>query len=396
MRCPFSLDWSIRVMAGAMCFALCAGGSAQEAAARGPTSADNDAATARLDRVSHAPNGVIQVNGKPFFPLGVYAHSGARGIKENIEQAAAGGMNLVIASRWRPASGGLISQADYAAALDAAQHTGVAIVHNTDSRNPDPADKVATALAYRAHPATFGTYISDDSHDYMTRAQLATIQRRVKAADPNHLTMISDYGFTDDIVFNYGIADVSSAYWYPVLSGRTAYLGNVVHALDVAKRRCPSCPLVPSIQSFAWPGGRMPTPDELRNMSFAALISGANGLVYYEFDGPDVDLLRYPVTWSALQRVVAEVHGLSNVWLRGRRTRLNLGADVQGASWSVGAKTTIVLANMTYAQRSVTLPDALQASRYRILGARAGTLSGSSGKWVATLNEAAVLVLVGR
>lgn len=346
-----------------------------------------------IAQVTYNETGVLAVNGAPFFPLGTFAHTGARSLIDNVDQAAQGGLNAVVASRWMPAVDDLISKKTYRQALAHAADVGVAIIHNTDSRNPDPTDKLAIARNYRNEPATFGYSISDDAHEHYTVDELARIDRGVSRVDPDHVTMMSDWGWDNGSQNYYGIADLSAAYWYPIHSEPTAYLINVTLTLDQAKRVAPSHPLVPAIQAFAWPDGRQPSALEIRNMSYMAIVCGANGLLFYELDGPDTDMLAHPEVWVAVKAVAAQAGSLADVWTQGRRTRLSLSREIQGSSWELNGRTTIVLVNPNYTGARTRLPDELQGKTYTRVGDSGGTLSLVGGVLVADVDSAGALIL---
>jgi hypothetical protein len=168
------------VVAARICCGLAIGALLLHSAAHGEgsrtaTAAAGSAVAMPIDRVTYNETGVLAVDGAAFFLLGTFAHTGARSLIANIDQAAQGGLNTVVASRWIPAVDDLISKKTYRQALAHAADVGVAIIHGTDSRNPDPTDKLATARNYRNEPATFGYYISDDAHEHYTVDELTRI-----------------------------------------------------------------------------------------------------------------------------------------------------------------------------------------------------------------------------
>lgn len=87
--------------------------------------------------------------------------------------------------------------------------------------------------------------------------------------------------------------------------------------LGLVRGACQGRPWLAVIQAFDWTyhqdalglpvQGRPPTEAEMRCMTYLALAQGARGVFYYEFDGR-WSMKEHPETWSALRRVVAEVH----------------------------------------------------------------------------------------
>jgi hypothetical protein len=115
-----------------------------------------------------------------------------------------------------------------------------------------------------------------------------------------------DYGSLTDIL----LIDRYPVPWQPL-----ATFGQHVRMARLGAG--PKKPLIAVIQAFDWslypellPGEknlRPPTRDELRCMTYQALVERANGLFYYTFDDRRWRLPEHPETWDALQAVIFEV-----------------------------------------------------------------------------------------
>jgi hypothetical protein len=61
-----------------------------------------------------------------------------------------------------------------------------------------------------------------------------------------------------------------------------------------------------NVQAFAWQNKkkgeshpiRVPTFDEVRNMTYQALLAGAKGIIYYTYHDEDWHLSSYPALWG--------------------------------------------------------------------------------------------------
>lgn len=62
-----------------------------------------------------------------------------------------------------------------------------------------------------------------------------------------------------------------------------------------------------NLQAFAWPGGRLPTPQEIENMALMACCALVDGLIWYKLDRK---LRESPELLSAIRRVHGQAKGL--------------------------------------------------------------------------------------
>jgi hypothetical protein len=106
-------------------------------------------------------------------------------------------------------------------------------------------------------------------------------------------------------------------------------------------------PFIANPQSFAFTGGRYPTPPESRNMLFGALVAGAKGIIYYAFYD-DHGLLpeQSPTLWAELKKQTAELTAVTPFLTNGARTRLDTRlAHVHAAYWRLGTEVLAVVLN---------------------------------------------------
>lgn len=131
-------------------------------------------------------------------------------------------------------------------------------------------------MPLRIEPAILGWNVADDADNgKKTPEQILQFQNIVKAADPQHLTYLSA-GFPKRTAQFINSADLVGMQTYPVnyepLSSTHYTIFKVVQAATPSRR-----PIIANLQTFAWSGGRPPTFQEVRNMTYQALTEGVSG-----------------------------------------------------------------------------------------------------------------------
>lgn len=237
-----------------------------------------------------------------FYPIGLYS------VRETNDLAAvrAAGFNVVTG----PAS---------QAYLEAAQRHGLKVFAPPGTSAGPRFNAAAARAAVRAfdrHPALWAWYLVDepDLHSIPPESvQLAhTVLKRAGARKPTALVL-----FQGGSALHYArLTDVLMIDRYPIPWLPLASFGQHVRQARLAAGR--DQPLVAIIQAFDWdyfrellaaPGAmRPPTYEELRCMTYLALVLRADGLFYYAFDASGWKLREHPQTWEALQAVVREVN----------------------------------------------------------------------------------------
>ena len=232
----------------------------------------------RFDRA-----GRTLVDGRPFFPLGMYVDKIPEG--EVLDVYTNSPFNCMMP----------YGEPD-AAAMDRAQAAGQKIIypihkyHPFKKRRAKGADtpEAADALAeekikaFKGHPALLAWYACDETAPEHIPA-LTRRQNLIARADPDHPTWT--------VLYQYGIVrgyypsfDVIGTDPYPVPE---TSIGMAAEWADVTRREVMGLkPLWQVVQAFDWKDygrakGRMPTREEMTAMTWHALANGANGIVYY-------------------------------------------------------------------------------------------------------------------
>ena len=234
-------------------------------------------------------DGVTLVDGKPFFPIGIYGvmkrEFNGFDFDRGLKDLAAGGFNLVHS---------------YAAGrtkefLDAAHRNGLKAWTGETLPNAHFVDVL------RHHPAVIAWYVGDDTAMHHTPSEIYDRVDSIRAVDPTRITVQADVMNSGDAVSSYrAFVKVTDAFLpeiYPVHEpkpvsaelcvARTVrdmkrFREDVAEAGDGAPRA-----VWPIIQYFrGWTSWkRFPTREELFAMSFASLANGAHGITWYTYGG---------------------------------------------------------------------------------------------------------------
>jgi hypothetical protein len=284
----------------------------------------------------------LVVEGEPFFPIGFYHVSWAGTEAERLEALetmAAAGFNVM-----HPAL-----TLDDAYFLDRAYELGVyLIVEPYDDAGP-----LEVIEAFKNHPAIIGWLIADD---FNSPAQETSPEHRaethneVKAISPNKLTYISGSAAmgSEDISEYMGITDLMGIQTYSVplegLDKTNRYLG-LVQSKNVSQEQA----IIANIQTYAVPGERPPTIDEVRSMTYQALLNGVSGVLYYTYFDDTWNLQDHPDLWAGMQVMAAELYTLTPVLLNGELHKVETGAEGAVAGyWVYDDMAYIAVVNTTY------------------------------------------------
>ena len=262
------------------------------------------------------------VEGKPFFPLGMYF---GRFTRENLDIYRRAAFNTVFC--------GASTQA-----LDLVQSYGLKGIVSTASC-VDPEALARKLRELKDHPAVLAWYTNDEMPPGLAPRQ-AMLQAVYRREDPHHPTFtVLDKPWQVRIFMP--TFDVIGMDPYPI--------GNHRGGIDIAYGWGASCarqcfgmrPMWQVPQAFNWrwhrkgpdePEFRFPTSEEFRSMTWQAIAAGANGLMYYSFGSMRSqfkadDFARH---WTYVKATVAEVAKYIPVLLSG-----GLPPNVEGATAAV-------------------------------------------------------------
>jgi hypothetical protein len=167
---------------------------------------------------------------------------------------------------------------------------------------------------FRDHPALLGWYISDEPNGRKIASEvIEEIYRTVKANDPWHpVSIVTTAPFLTSKKY-INATDIMMADPYPLPDLPPSFVGDITKQLkEEFKGKIPLW-IVP--QAFG--GGeiwtREPTIQEIRTMTWQAIINGATGIQYFVRQGPNY-FPKSASTWGECGRIAMEVAELTP-WL---------------------------------------------------------------------------------
>ena len=244
-------------------------------------------------RVAFDRFGRTLVDGKPFFPLGMYARDVT---PEVIARYTNGTPYNCIMPYHMPST----------AMLDACRDAGLMVicsvkdfvygVHTDRERFRSREDSfrhiAGMVRAAKDHPATLAWYANDESPSRQVDT-LRDLRAMIHDLDPNH-PVWHVMNRESDITPFLGAYDVRGMDPYPV--GREGALGDIGKASEwvrfIRKNAFGTVPVwhVPQAFNWAWDTHRprsklyrYPTVEEIVSMTWQPIAAGANGLIYYAF-----------------------------------------------------------------------------------------------------------------
>ncbi|MBN8587951.1 MAG: chitobiase/beta-hexosaminidase C-terminal domain-containing protein [Rhodothermia bacterium] len=242
----------------------------------------------QIDRLT----GGLWSDGLPLFPFGFYAYSPLQPTLP--EEEAVKGFNMI--SPYQKIEAG--TRAERKAYLDRAAQLGMKVHFNllsvaggggvSQEENGKPnsvAEKRALLRAeieaFKKHPALLGWYISDEpSAVNIPPAPLEELYRFIKSIDPYHPITIVFNEVNNPTLYS-GAMDIVMADPYPIPNQPIAQVQTFTEKLVRGFRYQKPVWIVP--QAFG--GGewwqREPTRQEIRAMTYLALIHGATGIQYF-------------------------------------------------------------------------------------------------------------------
>ena len=290
--------------------------------------------------VTVTPRG-IRVGEHPFFPVGIYYAP-----TEKFGQLRR--MGFTVTHVW--ASGGEGTRR----VLDESHRVGLrAVVELTEAHlrsNPFLPTIRQFVLASRAHPALLAWYLYDEPD----REALGRIQQGfqlIRELDPAHPVLIV-HNFPERGGPFVPYLDVFGVDPYPVPNMPLSFVSNqVIRARSVAGA---GRPVWAVIQAFAKEvqgrPSRYPTPRELRNMVYQAIVAGASGILYFSYDWQGNLEERAPALWASLGPINHELASLAPALLADGRddsqARVSSNADVRSLTRESSGQTYVILVNV--------------------------------------------------
>lgn len=279
----------------------------------------------KTEKITLRDDGCVLIEGKPFFPIGIYSVMKREFNDYDLDKAFIGlkeaGFNFAHSYN--------LPRTDEF--LEVAHKHGFKLW--SVARLPDE----RFINIERHHPAILAWYLGDDTSANTTPSELFDRNDAMKALDPTRITTQADPVGSDNVITNYHDyvtgTDSFLPEIYPVYkkgedSGRDCVARTILDMKrchqDIASANDGPKSLWPIIQYFqGWGWERFPTYEELRAMSFASLIYGANGITWYTYGGtvePEKKKFNYGVTttperWENMSKVAMQIRNISHILL---------------------------------------------------------------------------------
>jgi hypothetical protein len=235
--------------------------------------------------VAFNADGIALVDGKPFFPIGVFTYSIDPTVLAELHEVRC---NTVLHG-FNPDQLNLLHD-----------HGMMAVCETSD----------VWLKAAKDHPALLAWYLTDEPEN---RGVTADGERKryldLKARDPNHPIGLCHTSFEALTTFK-SACDFTMTDIYPITKNRNTNVMGVSIMMDEARRiHGQAWPQWTDIQTFGGPESdngvwAAPLPHEVRFMVYQALIHRATGILYFSY------WPQQPRTWQSLATLNREVEAL--------------------------------------------------------------------------------------
>ena len=302
------------------------------------------------------------VDGKPFFPIGVFL---SRITRETLLEIKEGAFNCVM-----PYS------SPTKAEMDLAHEMGLKVIYSIKDAFygtracVDAITSPETELqwvkervrAFKDHPALLAWYINDEL-GVEVRDRLIARRELVAELDPGHPTYVALYQ-VDDFPAYVGSYDIFGGDPYPICQTGNPPISQVTEHTRLARAAACGGAMWQIPQLFDWgayrvkdaPNTRAPTFDEFRNMAWQFVVEGAMGLVPYAIHSVHKMEWRDPfaIQWQKHCAISHEIAAYRSAFLSTERAPGVTGAPdgVGVRSWHANGRDYVLCVNTT--RRPVT------------------------------------------
>ncbi len=236
-------------------------------------------------RVTFDPNGIAIVDGKPFFPIGMFTYELTPDVLAELHELQCN----TILNGFRPDQ------------LDMLQDHGIMAVCSGEDQ---------WVKAVRNHPALLAWYLADEPENHgFTPNSERKLYLDLKKRDPNHPIGLCHTSF--EALTQYKDAcDFTMTDIYPITANRDKNIMGVSIMMDEARRiHGANWPQWTYLQIFSGPETdngvwAVPLPHEVRFMAYQALVHRATGILYFSY------WPRQPRTWQSIATLNHEIQQL--------------------------------------------------------------------------------------
>ncbi|HEX8549592.1 MAG TPA: hypothetical protein VF691_21710, partial [Cytophagaceae bacterium] len=283
-------------------------------------------------QVTVRSDGVVQVNGRSFFPYGFYTDekNDKKAMFNHAKITGEAGFNVL---HIETINNDPLDSIFKLAALNN-QH----VIYGPSKYMVQYDGPTALHLVYdkvKNQPSLLGYNVGDDVNDgemvgYPSSvADVKALHDDVNRYDPNHITMVALGGPGGQIdVFSAKRFDAGAQEVYPVNGGseiNLVYQSSSAIVENAIKWK--QSPWV-ALQTFNWntnPNQRMPTFKEYYNMLYQSIAAGAKGVLLYSYHVEDLGANSDPNLWNGIKSTVPEINKIKPFITDGKFTKTELG-----------------------------------------------------------------------
>ena len=309
--------------------------------------------------------GITLIDGKPFFPLGMFLEG--RASKERVDRYAKGPFNCLM-SYPEPTK----AEMDYVASkglkmIYTLKDCYVGLKHAPKGVTNEAAEVAYISrrvAAFKDHPALLAWYNNDElGLDWLPR--LTAHRDLFERLDPNHPTWVAHY-MVEDIRSHLPSFDVIGSDPYPICQTGDPPISQVMEHTRITRKGVFGARAMWQIpQVFDWGAYRVkdkdktrpPTFEEMRNMAWQFMAEGANGLIFYSYDSWEKMKWRTSPEkmWESVCRIGAEVREKFPVFLSDEPApKVSLmTADASARAWRKDGEIWLLAVNPTYKPKVV-------------------------------------------
>ena len=336
-------------------------------------------------------DGICHVNGRPFFPLGLYHIDGMVDLinedqvragkpavtRQRMFQAAvAKGYNLIVA--WD------VNDMSY---LDLAQQHDMKVVQGCDLAGEGFKKWVKRI---RSHPALLAAAVVDEPATEHLFNEAQDRFRMMQELDVYHPVQITEC-YSDLYAAAASTCDLLSIDSYPLRMNHwwrsmPWWDSKWQSSLRLVSRYCeqgrnvvgPHRPWWWVVQSFGYGGWHVPTGQQVRHQAFQAIVAGARGLLFYAYASGEKDeqgrrwwIENHPELWEACGELNAELRALTPVLLApgGEPSlRCDGAPDIRYLKREHDGRLFVIVVNIGETEQSLDVPMPSRWRRARVQG----------------------------
>ncbi len=276
---------------------------------------------AKGPKVTLRGDGFTLIDGKPFFPIGIFGVRKASQNSNSFDNAfaslKAAGFNLAHTYLWKR------EEQDFQEYLDASARHGIWLLDN-------PAWQELYVPAERDRPNILAWYLADDASRHWKPDSLRMRSGLCAALDGHtHLsaqadslgngarTRYADFIHSTDVF----LPEIYTVCASEVVGNEVLFVGSQMRTIfrELREAGSPVKSIWALLQHFTGYGGwkRFPTRAEQRAMTYLAIVRGAHGVMWYTYVGPEDDAkgagaARIPEHWEDLASVTRELASIQN------------------------------------------------------------------------------------